>query len=423
MTAMEEKGTLLFTANKSGGGLSYEDVQSKLVFGFWANGIKNSTKSTYMVYGTPTLSAIKPGDFETGVVPVSDPVESNYVLGNDTVVPAKVWFMAEHEHVWDGIEVLTREATVLEAGKKAEHCKLCGAEKETGTSVAFVPTVYESEIGVADPAGCGLSKSLASIRGSEHFYPSGSYKDARNLYFEYSLLWNSTLQNWDDATEKSEMKVISFYKSGKYKEFFVLYSNPGMSPYCPYANHFDFSSGDETTYNDLDVVLGVYDNGFGGLAGNAKPITESSSPSIGAYGWHRIGVLVHLEATGSDATVNYVGWSALYVDGVKVWKIKSDIKTESSYMVANGLSLFTATSSNSKLTYSDTNPDVRCRFDRFGSSGDPAYAIFGDARWRIVDTDFDPSTEIEPVASPAAVNYVIPGTDVQVNGAVYFKAK
>ncbi|MBR4334939.1 MAG: hypothetical protein IKP74_00645 [Clostridia bacterium] len=387
-----------------------------------------------MVYGTPTLSAIIPSEFETGVVPVSDPVASNYVLGNDVVVPAKVWFMAEHPHVWDGDPVLTREATVLEPGKRADHCKLCGAENPDGEAVAFVPQVDVSVSGTFEEGvavkGVGLYKTLEEIRGSEHFYPipqasdsSKPAKDYRNLYFEYSLLWNNTLRNWDDATEKSEMKIISFYKSGKNKEFFVLYSNPGMSQYCPYANHFDFSSGDETTYNDLNVVLGVYDNGFGGLAGNAKPITESSSPSIDAYGWHRIGVLVHLEATGDGSNVNYLGWSALYVDGVKVWKVKSNILNNSSDMVTNGLSLFKATSKSSKLTYSDTNPTVRCGMDRFASSGNSAYAIFGDARWRIVDTDFDPSTEIEPVASPASVDYVIPGTDVHVEGAVYFRAR
>ncbi len=417
--SLKSKNLLLYTMDTSG---NYTANNNEVYVDFWAKEIAKSGTRCIMATANMVLDAIEPDDFETGVVPVKNPVASKYVLKDDTVVDAKVWFMAEHEHVWDGNEVLTREATVLQAGKKAEHCKLCGAEKPTGISVAFVPTVFTSDVGVADPAGYGLSKSLSSIRGSEHFYPYNT-RDARNLYFEYSILWNETLRNWDDATEKSEMKIITFYKSGKHKEFYYLYSNAGMSQYCPYANHFDFSTGDETTYNNLGVVLGVYDNGFGGLAGNDKPITESSSPSIGAYGWHRIGVLVHLEASkGSGTAVNYVGWSALYVDGVKVWKIKSDIKTNSSYMVANGLSLFTATNDGSKLTYSDTTPDVRCRFDRFGSSTDPAYAIFGEAYWRIVDTDFDPSTEIEPVVSPAAVDYVIPGTDVHVNGAVYFKA-
>ena len=156
----------------------------------------------------------------------------------------------------------------------------------------------------------------------------------------------------------------------------------------------------------------------GGAGIGDNPISESSSPSIGAYGWHHIGVLVHQEATGSGSSVNYSGWSELYVDGVKVWKVKSNM----SALTDAGLSLFTASSSNSKLTFSDTNPSVRFRFDRFASSGDPAYALVGNVKWRMVDVDFDPTTEIEPVVSPAAVDYVIPGTSVHVNGAVYFKA-
>ena len=418
-------GMLLYTMDTSE---NYTANSFNVYFDFWAADIANSGTACYMVTANKTFDAIKPSDFETGVVPVENPAASKYVLGNDTVVDAKVWFMAEHEHVWDGNEVLTREATVLQAGKKAEHCKLCGAEKPTGTSVAFVPTVYTSTNGTFGAeeyvAGYGQSKSLSSIRGSEHFYPikqgSGNdAKDYRNLYFEYSLLWNSTLQNWNDETEKSEMKIIQFYKDADHhKEFYLLYSNAGMSGDCPFANHFDYScylTGCNPSWScavDPGNGLPIY------KAGWDNPISESSSPSIGAYGWHHIGVLVHQEATGSGSSVNYSGWSELYVDGVKVWKVKSNM----SALTDAGLSLFTANSSNSKLTYSDTNPSVRFRFDRFASSGDPAYALVGNVKWRMVDVDFDPTTEIEPVVSPAAVDYVIPGTSVHVNGAVYFKA-
>ena len=408
-------GMLLYTMDKSG---NYTANPFDVYFDFWAANIAQSGYACYMITANPTFDAVRPSEFETGVVPVKDPAPSSYVLGNDVAVDAKVWFMAEHDHVWDGNEVLTREATVLQAGKKAEHCKLCGAEKETGTSVAFVPTVYESVHGTFDaeasPAGYGQSKSLSSIRGSEHFYPSGSYKDARNLYFEYSILWNETLRNWDDATEKSEMKVIQFYKGGDHKELYLLYSRAGMTSDCPYADHFDFSGF--VNYTGGGIVHGVYDGGP--VAGYDSPVLESSSPSIGAFGWHHIGVLVHQEASGSGTTVTYNGWAELYVDGVKVWKLKSDMSS----LTSLGLSLFTATSKDSKLTYSDTTPNVRFRFDRFASSGDSAYALIGNVNWRIVDTDFDPTTEIEPVVSPAAVDYVIPGTSVHVNGAVYFKA-
>ena len=425
-------GMLLYTMDTN---RAYTANSFNVYFDFWAADIAKSGTACYMVTANKTFDAVKPSDFETGVVPVDDPVASNYVLGNDAVVPAKVYFMAEHPHDWDGNPVVTREATVLQAGKRADHCKLCGAENPNGEAVAFVPTVYTSTNGTFgendDVPGVGLSNSLASTRGSEHFYPipqasnsSNPAKDYRNLYFEYSILWNNTLQNWDDVTEGAEMKVITFYKSGKHKEFYLLYTRSNSQEFytstdCPFANHFDFSCYHE--YNADGIINGVYDGG--GQAGFDSPVLESSSPSIGAYGWHRIGVLVHQEASGNGSTVNYLGWSALYVDGVKVWKVKSDFRNKDSYLAVNGLSLFTATSSNSKLTYSDTTPDVRCRFDRFATSGNPAYAIFGDARWRIVDTDFDPSTEFEPVVSPAAVDYVIPGTNVHVNGAVYFRAR
>ena len=418
---LNSKSVLLYTMDADG---TYHANSNTFYFDFWATDLDLSTEEVHMITTRATSSAVIPSQFSTGVVPVSDPVDSKFVLKNDQVVSAKVWFMAEHEHVWDGEPVVTREATVLAAGKRADHCKLCGAENPSGEAVAFVPTVYTSTNGTFgeedNVSGYGLNKSLTAIRGNEHFYPKNGHS-AKNLYFEYSILWNETLQNWDDATEKSEMKVITFYKSGKHKEFFLLYSNAGMSGDCPYADHFDYScyltgcnpswSCAEDPGNGLPIYKAGWDN----------PISTSSSPSIGEYGWHRLGVLVHQEASGSGSTVNYSGWSELYVDGVKVWKVKSDFVNKDSYLAKNGLSLFTATSSNSNLTYSDTTPDVRCRFDRFASSGDPAYAIFGEAYWRIVDLDFDPTAEIEPVASPAAVDYVIPGTDVHVNGAVYFK--
>ena len=414
-----EKNALLFTREVDG---TYNANDTNFYFDFWATNLDLSTAEVHMVTTNPTSAAVIPSQFSAGVVPVANPVASNYVLKNDQVVSAKVWFMAEHAHVWDGNEVLTREATVLEAGKKAEHCKLCGAEKETGTSVAFVPTVFTSQVGEVDPAGVGLSKSIASIRGSEHFYPSNG-RVARNLYFEYSLLWNETLTNWNDATESSEMKVITFYKSGNHKELYLLYAIdhatlPHATGDCPYANHFDFSCYSET--NKAGIVNGVYDNDNGTpgyQAGYDNPVLESSSPSI-AYGWHRIGVLVHQEAAkGSGTKVTYTGWSELYIDGVKVWKVATSVST----LAGLGISLFTATNDGSNLTYSDTTMDVRCRLDRFGGSDNHAYVAFGDANWRIVDLDFDPTTEIEPVVSPAAVDYVIPGTGVHVNGAVYFK--
>ncbi|MBR5044259.1 MAG: hypothetical protein IKX66_02820, partial [Clostridia bacterium] len=195
-STLKSKSALLFTMDPDG---TYHANTADFYFDFWATNLDESTSEVHMVTTNPTSAAVIPSQFSAGVVPVSDPVPSKFVLKNDTAVDARVWFMAEHEHVWDGNEVLTREATVLQAGKKAEHCELCGAEKETGTSVAFVPTVYTSTNGTFEEgdevSGYGLGKSLSSIRGSEHFFAKNGHS-AKNLYFEYSILWNNTLQNW-----------------------------------------------------------------------------------------------------------------------------------------------------------------------------------------------------------------------------------
>lgn len=413
-STLKSKGALLFTRDVDG---TYHANTDDFYFDFWATNLDLSTEEVHMVTTNPTSSAVIPSEFSTGVVPVKNPVDSKFVLKNDRVVSAKVWFMAEHPHDWDGNPVVTREATVLQPGKRADHCKLCGAENPNGEAVAFVPQVDGSVSGTFGKddtvKGVGLYKTLEEIRGNEHFYAKNGHS-AKNLYFEYSILWNETLENWDDATEKSEMKVIQFFSGSKHKELYYVYTNDDKSVYCPWEGCFDVSCN----YPDSTASIE-----YGPITGYA-PVNERTPdkyPDIrGKFGWHHIGVLVHQEAAkGSGTKVSYSGWSELYIDGVKVWKVKTDVST----LASNGISLFKATNDGSKLTYSDTTPTVRCGMDRFASSGDPAYAIFGDARWRIVDLDFDPSTEFEPVVSPAAVDYVIPGTDVHVNGAVYFRAK
>ena len=401
-------GMLLYTMDTS---RNYTANSFDVYFDFWAANIAKSGVACYMVTANKTFDAVIPSEFETGVVPVKDPAPSKYVLGNDAVVEANVYFMAEHAHVWDGNEVLTREATILEAGKKAEHCRLCGAEKPTGTSVAFVPTIWES-----DPDNetntAQESKSLTNIRGSEHFYPSGR-RDTRDLYFEYSILWNETLERWDNATANSEMKIITFRNGDKHKEFYYVYTNDNKSVYCPWEGCFDVSC------NSPDSTASIVYGPITGYA-PANERTRDKYPDIGEFGWHHIGILVHQEATGSGSDVNWSGWSKLYIDGVMVWHVKSNVST----LASNNLTLFKATSSESKLTYSDQSNStiVGYRLNEFQNLGaNKAYAVFGDVRWRIVDIDFDPTSEIEPVVSPAAANYTLPD-DTVVPAAVYFKA-
>lgn len=67
---------------------------SKLYFCFYVDLLKNCVEACYLVTANLTARAVIPSEFSTGVVPVADPVDSKYVLMDDIVIPAKVYFAA-----------------------------------------------------------------------------------------------------------------------------------------------------------------------------------------------------------------------------------------------------------------------------------------------------------------------------------------
>ena len=83
---------LLYTMDTSGNYTANLDEYYR--FWLWADNIKNSASACYMVTANPTARAVVPSEFSTGIVPAVDPVDSKYVLMDDVVVPAKVFFKA-----------------------------------------------------------------------------------------------------------------------------------------------------------------------------------------------------------------------------------------------------------------------------------------------------------------------------------------
>lgn len=93
MDVLKTYSQLLYTRNTSG---SYEaNLSNGFSFSLRADNIKKSALPCYMVTANLTARAVIPSAFSTGVVPVADPVDSKYVLLDDDVVPAKVYFAAE----------------------------------------------------------------------------------------------------------------------------------------------------------------------------------------------------------------------------------------------------------------------------------------------------------------------------------------
>ncbi len=307
-----------------------------------------------------------------------------------------------HTHVlpWDA----DGDATMLTAGTLSGHCAGCDLDV-TKTGVKREPIVYNSD----EPAGpfeygtaFRFAKGLADVRDGGHFYPTGAHPDGQDLYFEYSFLWNETLANWDWAKALAEMKIISIRNTaGKHREFYYLYARDNNDPFqtsndCPYAGHFDFST-------NADKQAGVL---YGPDAGYASPLIRSASPYIwdenwfATGGWHRIGVRFHEEAANDEGNVAYSGFSELYLDGVLVWRIKSDMDL----LATNNLLLYTAEVIDDELVYHDNDDAViEMRIESITSSTAPVYIAVGDIYWSCGD-GFVLDVEREPFPAAATLD-------------------
>ena len=300
-------------------------------------------------------------------------------------------------------------------------------------------TVYSTDKTTATHRGD--YKTLTAIRGDDHFYPDASNGgEGRNLYFEYDFLWNDSLHNWDRSASKAEFKVATIQtSSSNHREFYYLYTrNNGdgfsTSGDCPFAGHFDYStylegcSPDENCADDLTSEnlylfgdrVGRYAAGWVGGRGDSPYIYDDTWTTKGGAGWHRIGVLVHQEAALNGNNVEYSGWTELYINGVKVWRVWTQMST----LTSKGLTLFTGAKDGANIVYSDAADDVRIgyQFDGFQSSTNYAYAVFANVNWRIVDVDFDPATEIEPVNNPTAATFTLPGGQT-TSGKIFYRVK
>ena len=289
----------------------------------------------------------------------------------------------------------------------------------------FVPDVYNSKTA---SAAFSVSKSTEEIRGDKHFHPTEEDPDGNDLWFEYTFLWNPTFANW---TGLAEMEVAGLWNSdGQYahhRPFFYCYLRDGVKDYCKYAGHFDY------TTNMPELGAGVFldtENGQTYLAGYDEVVTANSHPSLGEYGWHRLGVRYHQEVVGYDeekgGTV-YSGYHELFIDGVKVWKILSNVQghwngsswyTKDKDLKSKQSMLWTAEYDGEKWTYSENSVSVRLYLDEsIRSAANPVYVVIDDPIWTCGDGF---ALNVEPVENPVETTFVLVD-GVQIPGTVFFK--
>ena len=247
----------------------------------------------------------------------------------ETVRPLEIDPKAHDVAEW----TVTVEPTLDTIGERQGTCTLCHQLQ----TEAYALPIYNSKA-FEGPYASGnslvFSKTVADIKGDKTFHPTDGNASGNDLWLEYSLLWNDTLKNWNQA--KSEMSLMGFKNpAGSYRHFYYVYAKDGQSSDCPYTGHFDYSTylGD-LSYN-CAIDLTSEGNGVGLYkAGWDSPLTRASSPYIydeesqTTGGWHRIGIRYHQEIDFDDAKggIFYKGYSELYVDGIKVWHVMLDMQ-------------------------------------------------------------------------------------------------
>ena len=227
--------------------------------------------------------------------------------------------------------------------------------------------------------------------------------------------------------------------ANNYRGFYYLYlldDDDKGGPFhtsgdCPWKGHIDFST--YLTSAGVDCVIdltsegntlngkpiGKYIAGWGAGRDDAPYLWDSEYQTLG--GWHRLGFHYHQEAAIDDGKVVYTGYTELFIDGVKCWKVLSNLQpTHKDSLVTKGLLLWTASidpEDNTKLVY--TNNDavaVEMRIDTITSSSQSVYICVDDINWTCGDGF---ATEVVRVETPVAKTITL-AEGVEVSGAMYF---
>ena len=283
-----------------------------------------------------------------------------------------------------------------------------------------------------------ISKTIGAIRGSKHFFPTNEDPTQRQLYFEYSFLWNETLAN--AANPRISLGLL------KNCEMFGLYiaddAKAGRS-----AGSFDLCSNLTNLW--AHKTSAVY----------TGPTNAALFPTLGdRYGWHRIGILFENEvystptlhntdrAEADPHKVEYYGMIYLYVDGELVWGCRANIQGDwdGSWKNNDGFRVNRAMTflANAKGTttgefagaikYNDNgvhyvdldSVPVKMTITNIAASENAVYIALSDVHW-VCGNGF--RRNVSPVADPVDRTIVLddkgtadPSDDVTCSGKIWY---
>ena len=299
------------------------------------------------------------------------------------------------------------EATLLSNGHRRGVCEFCGAPVEE--EIVYTPNVWTANNERHD---WKIRKNVLESLGGEHYYPTEEHSEGLDFYFEVDFLWNETIEEqWKDGDGMRLLLVND--ATDKRDNFFLLVpkNNVWTSSDAKASGGFDYGWVAKHT-----IVCGPM--GVNGTGTNAE-----NFPNIGEYGWHRIGVKVHLDAAIIGDGVTYTMLSTLYLDGEKVWQIRfvEDGDKTFSDWIEKGLMLFTAENAGGELEYDDPSGSLYFEFNAYHTAEMADLVLVrGEPKLTAVAPDYEP--DVVPVADPADAIFEI-ADGVEIPAPIWFRAK
>ena len=428
-------------------------VLSALCFASCGKGKKKETAEVTTAAPSTTTAATPTEPEETEPECVHTP-EADYVIESDPtcVTPGvKVLYCeecgAEIERETIPVDpnahkveewTITKESTLFTGDGTMEGiCVYCQAPIQK-TYSATVERKYTTEP-ISDSERLFVEQNIYSELlnvGEIHFYPTDDDPDGKDLYVEYSFLWNATFANLGGKDVGGDHPIIDTRidtgarDKGKGNDltWMSLKDNASGSD-CTFAGGFEYGSLRTVEAGPAGMSTAKSDNKCHGSAYADFPNIGGTDRENPEWGWHRVGVRFHQELTNEDALkadstpgateATYYYFVETYIDGVLVSRLSNAATAEfgssTSFNDDKGDNrLFSAQSDgNGGITYEDIASGchimgIRAPF--FNTEKGVAYLVFADYYATVGNGFVQTVTRVD---SPVAATYTTAdGTDI-----------
>ena len=207
--------------------------------------------------------------------------------------------------------------TLFSEGLAEGECSACG-QTLTVQIPKTEPIVYSSATNSGEIKEEWNVESI--LEGDKHFYPTEDDPDGNALYVEYSILWNPTLLGIRDGYGYMTSPRIEGNNDTNYDSpYWITLKENEKTAWSTFAGTFEpiVMNGDTPIY---------------GPPMNAEALPKDQYPSLGDYGWHRIGIEMKQTDAKEGTVMKKTLIITLYIDGVKVSSYDMGIRYDHNWL-------------------------------------------------------------------------------------------